>query len=120
MWQNGVLVSSPSFMERVEFQQSTPGSGLHLGPTAHWQCFFLFRGNASVRVRTTDARRLCDHNGMADSYPRIATVVLDTRDARRLAEFYRELFGLKYRESDEAPRPGESDAAGHPFCIFVG
>ncbi len=62
-----------------------------------------------MRVQTTDERRLCDHDGMADSYPRIATVVLDTRDARRLAEFYRELFGLQYRESDEPPPPGESD-----------
>ena len=46
---------------------------------------------------------------MADSYPRIATVVLDTQDARRLAEFYRELFGLEYRESDAPPPPGEPD-----------
>jgi catechol 2,3-dioxygenase-like lactoylglutathione lyase family enzyme len=37
---------------------------------------------------------------MADSYPRIAHVVLDTPDARGLAEFYRQLFGLEYRKSD--------------------
>jgi catechol-2,3-dioxygenase len=37
---------------------------------------------------------------MADSYPRIAQVVLDTPDARGLAEFYRQLFGLEYRQSD--------------------
>lgn len=37
------------------------------------------------------------------TYPRIAQVVLDTTDCRRLAEFYRELFGLTYREGDEPP-----------------
>jgi hypothetical protein len=56
---------------------------------------------------------------MADSYPRSATVVLDTRDARRLAEFHRELFDLQYRESDE-PLYVFADPSGHPFCTFVG
>jgi len=41
--------------------------------------------------------------------PRIRQVVLDTTDARALAEFYRELFGLSYRPGDEAPPPGEPD-----------
>lgn len=38
---------------------------------------------------------------MSESYARIAQVVLDTTDARRLAEFYRLLFGLEYRPGDE-------------------
>ena len=46
---------------------------------------------------------------MVDSYPRIAQVVLDTTDVRTLAEFYRQLFGLEYRESDAPPPPGEPD-----------
>jgi catechol-2,3-dioxygenase len=46
---------------------------------------------------------------MTTSHPRIAQVVLDTTDARRLAEFYRELFGLAYREGDESPPEGEPD-----------
>ena len=50
--------------------------------------------------------------GMADSYPRIAQVVLDTLDARGLAEFYRQLFGLEYRESDTLPPAGEPDDSG--------
>lgn len=36
-------------------------------------------------------------------------MVLDTTDARRLAEFYHELFGLEYREGDEPPPAGEPD-----------
>jgi hypothetical protein len=36
-------------------------------------------------------------------------VVLDTTDARQLAEFYRELFGLEYRPGDEAPPAGQPD-----------
>jgi catechol 2,3-dioxygenase-like lactoylglutathione lyase family enzyme len=42
-------------------------------------------------------------------YPRIRQVVLDTTDARALAEFYRELFGLSYREGDERPDPKGDD-----------
>ena len=33
---------------------------------------------------------------MPESYPQITQVVLDTTDARTLAEFYRKLFGLEY------------------------
>ncbi len=35
--------------------------------------------------------------------------MLDTTDARRLAEFYREMFGLRYRQGDEPPSPGQPD-----------
>jgi hypothetical protein len=34
---------------------------------------------------------------------------LDTTDARRLAEFYRQLLGFGYRPGDESPPPGEPD-----------
>ena len=43
------------------------------------------------------------------SFPRIVQVVLDTTDARQLAEFYRQLFGLQYRDGDEPPAPGQPD-----------
>ena len=33
----------------------------------------------------------------ASTFPRIRQVVLDTTDARLLAEFYRRLYGLAYR-----------------------
>ncbi|MGI8457985.1 MAG: VOC family protein [Propionibacteriaceae bacterium] len=46
------------------------------------------------------------------TYPRIVQTVLDATDARGLAEFYRELFGLRYRPGDEPPAPGEPDEAG--------
>jgi catechol 2,3-dioxygenase-like lactoylglutathione lyase family enzyme len=46
---------------------------------------------------------------VTDSHPRIAQVVLDAPNARQLAEFYRELFGLEYREGDAPPPPGEPD-----------
>ena len=41
--------------------------------------------------------------------PRIRQVVLDTTDARALAEFYRQLFGLTYRPGDEATDPADDD-----------
>jgi hypothetical protein len=37
--------------------------------------------------------------------PVIRQTVLDTADPRRLAEFYRQLFGLRYRPGDEPPGP---------------
>lgn len=43
--------------------------------------------------------------------PRLRQVVLDTEDARGLAEFYRELLGLAYRPGDEPPPAGQPDDA---------
>lgn len=55
---------------------------------------------------------------MAEARPRIAQVVLDTTDARALAEFYRKLFGLGYRAGDEPPPPGEPDPAGADWLVL--
>lgn len=41
-------------------------------------------------------------------HPELLHTVLDARDARALAEFYRQLLGLRYREGD-APPEGEED-----------
>lgn len=41
--------------------------------------------------------------------PSLRSVVLDTTDARRLAEFYRELLGYSYRPGDEPPAAGQPD-----------
>lgn len=45
-------------------------------------------------------------------YPQMMHTALDTTDARRLAEFYRELLGLQYRPGDEPPAGGTPDDAG--------
>jgi catechol 2,3-dioxygenase-like lactoylglutathione lyase family enzyme len=45
------------------------------------------------------------------SFPRYLHTVLDTTDARGLAEFYRELLGLDYRPGDEPPTDGSADDA---------
>lgn len=37
--------------------------------------------------------------------------VLDTTDVRKLAEFYRQLLGLRYRPGDDPPASGEPDDA---------
>lgn len=50
--------------------------------------------------------------------PRIRQVVLDTTDARALAEFYRELFGLTYRPGDEPPPDGEPDPNGNDWLVL--
>lgn len=55
---------------------------------------------------------------MADVFPRIAQVVLDTPDARALAEFYRGLFGLEYRAGDEPPAAGEPDPDGADWLVL--
>lgn len=56
-------------------------------------------------------------------HPRLLHTVLDTTDVRRLAEFYRELLGLRYRPGDEEVRDGEDwlvlvDASGHRQLAF--
>ncbi|MFI6424999.1 VOC family protein [Promicromonospora sp. NPDC050880] len=50
--------------------------------------------------------------------PRIRQVVLDTTDARALAEFYRELFGLHYRPGDEPPPEDEPDPKGRDWLVL--
>ena len=42
-------------------------------------------------------------------FPRILHTVLDSTDVRRLAEFYRQLLGLRYRDGDEPPADGRPD-----------
>jgi catechol 2,3-dioxygenase-like lactoylglutathione lyase family enzyme len=49
--------------------------------------------------------------GSAPTHPIVRQVVLDCTDARGLAEFYRELLGMRYRPGDEPPVTGDSDAA---------
>lgn len=55
---------------------------------------------------------------MTETFPRIAQVVLDTTDARQLAEFYRQLFGLEYRASDVPPPAGEPDPNGEDWLVL--
>jgi catechol 2,3-dioxygenase-like lactoylglutathione lyase family enzyme len=45
------------------------------------------------------------------TFPRLRQTVLDTTDARRLAEFYRQLLGYDYEPGDEAPAAGTPDDA---------
>lgn len=46
-------------------------------------------------------------------------MVLDTTDARRLAEFYREFLGFRYRPGDEPPADGGDDAAGRDWLVLL-
>ena len=52
--------------------------------------------------------------------PLIRQVVLDAPDVRRLAEFYRLLFGLQYRPGDEPPAPGADDPNGADWLVLRG
>lgn len=51
--------------------------------------------------------------------PRLLQTVLDTTDARGLAEFYRELLGWRYRPGDEPPAPGSPDPRGADWLVLV-
>ena len=52
--------------------------------------------------------------------PLLRSVVLDTTDARRLAEFYRALLGLTYRPGDEPPSDEEPDERGSDWLVLRG
>ncbi|SOD74800.1 glyoxalase/bleomycin resistance protein/dioxygenase superfamily protein [Jatrophihabitans sp. GAS493] len=45
--------------------------------------------------------------------------VLDSTDARGLAEFYRLLLGIPYREGDERPDGAESSENGEDFIVLM-
>lgn len=53
------------------------------------------------------------------SHPAFRQIVLDTENARELAEFYRELLGLSYRPGDESPAAGEPDP-GADWLVLLG
>ena len=44
-------------------------------------------------------------------YPVLLHTAIDARDCRGLAEFYRQLLGLHYRDGDEPPTDGSPDDA---------
>lgn len=50
--------------------------------------------------------------------PALLQTVLDTEDARGLAEFYRELLGLQYRAGDEPPPAVEPDPHGQDWLVL--
>ena len=54
------------------------------------------------------------------TYPHLRQVVLDTTDARRLAEFYRQLLGFEYRLGDEPPPPGQPDDQAQDWLVLQG
>jgi hypothetical protein len=56
--------------------------------------------------------------GSDRSFPLLRQVVLDTTDARRLAEFYRQLLGFTYRVGDELPGAGQIDERGHDWLVL--
>ncbi len=56
--------------------------------------------------------------GNEHAFPVIRQTVLDTTDPRRLAEFYRQLFGLQYRPGDEPPGPGQPDLRGQDWLVL--
>jgi hypothetical protein len=52
------------------------------------------------------------------TFPKLQQVVLDSTDARVLAEFYRQLLGWRYRPGDEPPAPGQPDPRGEDWLVL--
>jgi hypothetical protein len=70
-------------------------------------------------ARLTAPRAYCDGMDNEQAFPVIRQTVLDTTDPRRLAEFYRQLFGLRYCPGDEPPAPGQPDPKGQDWLILT-
>ena len=51
-------------------------------------------------------------------FPTLRQVVLDSTDARVLAEFYRRLLGYRYRSGDEPPPAGQPDPQGRDWLVL--
>jgi Glyoxalase-like domain len=60
----------------------------------------------------------CGGMDSEQAFPVIRQTVLDTTDPRRLAEFYRQLFGLRYRPGDEPPERGQPDQQGQDWLVL--
>ncbi len=61
---------------------------------------------------------MVDPQDATQEVPTLRQVVLDCPDARVLAEFYRDLLGLHYRDGDEPPAEGEADARGQDWLVL--
>ncbi len=57
---------------------------------------------------------------MSPSCPLFRQVVLDCEDVRKLAEFYRQLLGLRYRPGDEPPATGSPDPDEVDWLVLRG
>jgi hypothetical protein len=55
---------------------------------------------------------------MDGPFPVLHQVVLDTTDARALAEFYRQLLDYTYRAGDEPPPPGVPDEQAKDWLVL--
>ena len=55
---------------------------------------------------------------MDGPFPVLRQVVLDTTDARGLAEFYRQLLDYTYRAGDEPPPPGVPDEQAKDWLVL--
>lgn len=55
---------------------------------------------------------------VGETFPGWRQIVLDTTDARGLAEFYRQLLGFAYRPGDEPPEPGRDDERGRDWLVL--
>lgn len=53
------------------------------------------------------------------TFPHLFQTVLDTTDARGLAEFYRELLSWQYRPGNEPPAAGSPDPAGSDWLVLL-
>ncbi|MGE5292708.1 MAG: VOC family protein [Micromonosporaceae bacterium] len=51
-------------------------------------------------------------------FPALRQIVLDCTGPRALAEFYRQLLGLRYRQGDEPPASGEPDTRGQDWLVL--
>ncbi len=80
--------------------------------------WFPWRIGHQERSLTDRTRDYCGGMDDEQAFPVIRQTVLDATDPRRLAEFYRQLFGLRYRPGDEPPAPGQPDAAGQDWLIL--
>ncbi|MYT03198.1 MULTISPECIES: VOC family protein [Streptomyces] len=49
---------------------------------------------------------------------RLVQTVIDSTDARKLAEFYRSLLGLEYADGDEPPPAGQQDEHGRDWLVL--
>jgi hypothetical protein len=64
-------------------------------------------------------RAYCGGMDNEQAFPVIRQTVLDSTDPRRLAEFYRQLFGLRYIPGYEPPGSGQPDPTGQDWLILT-
>jgi hypothetical protein len=124
-----VLEEQEAVLALAEYERRNRWALFIIRPVLSWLAGWRYDGGDEARRRLAQQLPVVafrpdpaiSHRGgggPVPGFPELRQVVLDSTDARALAEFYRQLLGFRYRPGDEPPASGEADPAGRDWLVL--